>query len=258
MATYNIRFDNINDGVNAWDMRYPVLTDLIRFHNFDIFGTQEGLFHQLQDIGAALPEYRYIGVGRADGAKEGEFQAIFYRKDRLALLDQGNFWFSLTPEVPSLGWDADLPRLCSWGQFREQETGFSFYFFNLHLEFIGKQARRESVKLVLQKIAQLAGGSPVVLTGDFNFGQQDLEYAVMSTSGIVKDAYELAEVRYAPKGTFNAFGESITKELSQLRIDHIWLSSDFEVARYGILTDSYGDGRYPSDHFPVVADVKFA
>lgn len=254
VATYNIRYDNPNDAPNTWARRLPVMASQIQYHNFDIFGTQEVLVSQLKDLAAALPAYEHIGVGRDDGKEKGEFAAVFYNKDRYTLQKQGNFWLSETPEKPSKGWDAAIPRICTWGQFRDQETGFSFYFFNVHFDHIGEQARRESVNLVLQRIKQIAGNSPVVLAGDFNFSQNDEKYTALNTSGMLQDAYLLADVRYAPRGTFNGFDAD---RKSDERIDHIWLSSDFKVNRYGILTDTYGDGKFPSDHFPVVAEVQY-
>ncbi|MFD3001746.1 endonuclease/exonuclease/phosphatase family protein [Pontibacter toksunensis] len=254
VATYNIRYDNVNDTLNAWAKRLPVMADQIKFHDFDIFGTQEVLAHQLKGLAEALPAYGYIGVGRDDGKEKGEYAAVFYDKNKYALQKQGHFWLSETPEKPSKGWDAAIPRVCTWGQFRDKETGYSFYFFNVHFDHIGEQARKESVTLVLQRIKQIAGNAPVVLAGDFNFSQKDEKYTTLSTSGTLKDAYQLAAVRYAPRGTFNGFeADRKTDE----RIDHIWLSPDFKVIRYGILTDTYGDGKFPSDHFPVVADVTY-
>ncbi|WP_460925375.1 endonuclease/exonuclease/phosphatase family protein [Pontibacter brevis] len=255
VATYNIRYDNPNDAPNSWAKRLPVMADQIQYHNFDIFGTQEVLANQLEDLATALPAYEHKGVGRDDGKEKGEFAAVFYNKDRFTLQQQGNFWLSETPEKPSKGWDAAIPRVCTWGQFRDQETNFSFYFFNVHFDHRGEQARKESVQLVLQRIKQIAGSSPVILAGDFNFSQKDEKYATLNTSGILKDAYQLANARYAPRGTFNGFDAD---RISDERIDHIWLSSDFNVNRYGILTDTYGDGKFPSDHFPVVAEVQYS
>lgn len=254
VATYNIRYDNPNDTPNTWSKRLPVMANQIQYHNFDIFGTQEVLSHQLKDLAEALPAYAHIGVGRDDGKEKGEFAAVFYNKDKFALQQQGHFWLSETPEKPSKGWDAAIPRICTWGQFRDQESGFSFYLFNVHFDHMGEQARKESVQLVLQRIKQIAGSSPVILAGDFNFSQKDEKYTTLNTSGVLQDAYQLADVRYAPRGTFNSFDAARN---SDERIDHIWLSSDFKVNRYGILTDTYGDGKFPSDHFPVVAEVEY-
>ena len=254
VATYNIRYDNKSDTVNAWAKRLPVIADLVRFHEFELFGTQEVQHHQLQGMAKALPAYGYIGVGRDDGKQKGEYAAVFYQKDKFDLLKQGHFWLSETPDKPGKGWDADYPRVCTWGQFKAKDTGFSFYFFNVHFDHMGELARKESVRLMLQKVKEIAGTAPVILLGDFNFSQKDEKYAAMSASGVFKDAYQLAEVRFAPRGTFNNFeADANTDE----RIDHIWLSDEFGVNRYGILTATYGDGRFPSDHFPVMVEVTY-
>ncbi|MCJ8164484.1 endonuclease/exonuclease/phosphatase family protein [Pontibacter sp. E15-1] len=254
VATYNIRYDNVSDTVNAWGKRLPVLADQIRFQEFDIFGTQEVLLHQLQGMAKALTGYKHIGVGRDDGKEKGEFAAVFYRADKFDLLKQGNFWLSETPDKPGKGWDADFPRVCTWGQFKAKDTGLSFYFFNVHFDHMGEQARRESVKLMLQKIKQIAGTAPAIFVGDFNFSQKDEKYTTLSTSGLLQDAYQLADVRFAPRGTFNGF--EATRKTDE-RIDHIWLTSGFKVSRYGILTSTYSNGKFPSDHFPVMAEVVY-
>ncbi len=142
-ASYNLRNANSADSVqgDGWGNRCPIIARLVQFHEFDIFGTQEGLRHQLDSLKTSLPKYDYIGVGRNDGKKKGEHAAIFYRIDKFELLEHGDFWLSETPEKPSVGWDAVLPRICTWGHFKYKDTGFEFLFFNLHMDHIGKQAR---------------------------------------------------------------------------------------------------------------------
>lgn len=266
VASYNIRFANRNDSVNGngWGQRCPVITDLIRYHDFDMFGTQEGKFHQVEELKAGLPGYDYIGIGRDDGIKSGEFTAIYYKAGRFELLDQGNFWLSSTPDYPSLGWDADQVRLCTWGKFREKKTGFTFMFFNLHTDHVGVESRDQSASLVLRKIKKLKSKLPIILTGDFNADQYSKCYNAIVNSGILSDAYECADIRYAVTGTFNAFSPD---RKTGTRIDHIFLTSHFRVKRYGILTDTYRSpvknaentfqARNPSDHFPVVAILEY-
>lgn len=279
IGTYNIRNANHGDSLNGngWGQRYPVIAQLILFHDFDIFGTQEGKYHQLLDLKDSLGNYNYIGIGRDDGKEAGEFSAIFYKKNKFTLLDKGDFWLSEITDRPNKGWDAALPRICSWGKFKENNTGFTFYFFNLHMDHIGVKARSESSKLVLEKIKELAKDAPVILTGDFNVDQNNESYKLINTSGILKDSYELSPLKYALNGTFNNF-KSDSKTDS--RIDHIFLSKEFTVKRYGILTDSYRMlntdttsatsanfpkevrlskyvAREPSDHFPVMAEVEY-
>ena len=279
VATYNIRYDNKDDSIagNGWRQRCPVIAQLIRFHDFDIFGTQEGKANQLHDLRDSLHNYTYIGVGRDDGKEGGEFSAIFYKKDRFQLLDKGNFWLSPITDKPNKGWDAALPRICSWGKFKETKTGFIFYFFNLHMDHIGVVARRESAKLVLDTIRKMSNGIPTVLTGDFNVDQHNESYTLINASGVLKDAYMLSPVKYALNGTFNSFN---INRYSSSRIDHIFLFKAFTVQRYGVLTDSYRTSnipaadsatgndadesnrqfapRLPSDHYPVMAIITYA
>ena len=119
VASYNLRNANGGDSINGngWGQRYPVIAQIVQYHDFDIFGTQECFIHQLKDTKEALPSYDYIGVGRDDGKEKGEHSAIFYRTDKFDVIEQGDFWLSETPDVPSKGWDAVLPRICGWGHF---------------------------------------------------------------------------------------------------------------------------------------------
>ena len=157
VASYNLRNANGSDSAkgNGWGQRYPVIAKMVQYHDFDIFGTQECFIHQLKDMKEALPGYDYIGVGRDDGKEKGEHSAIFYRTDKFDVIEKGDFWLSETPDVPSKGWDAVLPRICSWGHFKCKDTGFEFLFFNLHMDHIGKKARVESAYLVQDKMKEL-------------------------------------------------------------------------------------------------------
>ena len=159
VASYNLRNANGSDSArgDGWGQRYPVIAQIVQYHDFDIFGTQECFLHQLKDMKEALPGYDYIGVGRDDGKDKGEHSAIFYRTDKFDIVEKGDFWLSETPDMPSKGWDAVLPRICSWGHFKCKDTGFEFLFFNLHMDHIGKKARVESAFLVQEKMKEPAG-----------------------------------------------------------------------------------------------------
>ena len=281
VATFNIRNANGGDSINGngWGQRCPYIAQLVQFHGFEIFGTQEGKYHQLQDLKAAMPGYDYIGVGRDDGKQAGEFSAIFYKTDRFEVLEHGDFWLSPETDHPNKGWDAALPRICTWGKFKEKNSGFEFIYFNLHMDHIGVQARSESAKLILQKVKEQPSHIPVILSGDFNVDQTNESYALLNNSGVMRDAYEMADLRYAPNGTFNGFHPD---RMTTSRIDHIFLSDDFQILKYGILTDTYRtpvkesaekekngnfpkevsmqkyEARMPSDHFPVMIVVEFA
>jgi endonuclease/exonuclease/phosphatase family metal-dependent hydrolase len=170
-------------------------------------GTQEGLHHQLQELAEQLKEYTYIGVGRDDGKQAGEYSAIFYKKNKFKLLQRGNLWLSETSDKPSKGWDAALPRICTWGQFKDNASGFSFFVFNVHFDHRGVQARKESAALIAAKVKEIAGKTPAIVTGDFNFTQKNENYNILTSAGM-RDAYEAATIRYAPNGTFNSFNIS--------------------------------------------------
>lgn len=278
VASYNIRQQNHSDSVsgNGWGYRLPHVAGLIRFHEFDIFGTQEGFKSQLEELKALLPGYDYVGSGREDGVDKGEHSAIFYLADLFEVVDKGDFWLSETPEKPSIGWDAVLPRICSWAHFRHKPSGKEFLFFNLHMDHVGKKARVESGKLVKQKIEELGKGIPAFLTGDFNVDQTHESYATLTSDGRLLDSYECSGFRYAPNGTFNNYH---TDWFTDSRIDHIFVTPDIMVEKYGVLTDTYRtplpgkskknraanfpaevsaenwQARTPSDHFPIKATV---
>lgn len=278
VATYNLRQLNSDDNAegNGWERRCPVLAGLIRFHEFDIFGTQEGFKSQLEDLKAMLPGYDYTGVAREDGKEEGEHSAIFYDTDKFELLDHGDFWLSETPDRPGLGWDAACIRICSWGKFRHKPTGKEFQFYNLHLDHVGEKARVESVLLVQKKMKEIGMDMPTFLTGDFNVDQTHDMYSVLSASDFLSDSYKTAKFVYALNGTFNDYE---TDGFTESRIDHIFVTDDIEVEKYGVLTDTYRTSpeedkeydlknfpkevrldayhvRVPSDHYPVKIKAK--
>lgn len=254
VGTYNLRYDNKGDTGNLWVNRAPVVASLIRFHDFDIFGTQEGLINQLDDISNALPQYARYGIGRDDGKDKGEHSEIFYKKDEFKLLNNGDFWLSETPGKPSLGWDAICcNRICSWVYLQHKKSGKKLYFFNVHYDHQGVVARKESSKLILQKIKKIAGNTPVIFTGDFNGSDTTEWYLTIANSGLLKDTYNQVKFPYTNNGSFNAFGSN--KDSKEI-IDHIFTTGDFKINKWGILTDTYR-GKFPSDHFPVLVELGF-
>lgn len=252
VGTFNIRYDNRGDSGNRWEQRRNPMADLIRFHDFDVLGTQEGLANQLADLEQALPTYARSGVGRDDGKAAGEHAAIFYKKALFQREQAGDFWLSETPEQPSKGWDARCcNRLCSWVKLRHKASGQVFFFFNAHYDHEGVAARRESSRLILSRIQTLARDLPVILVGDLN-GEQGSEcYQILTHSGFIADTHGLAAAPYANNGTFNGFGATVTRKAI---IDHVFVSRHFAADRWGVLTDTYG-GKYISDHFPVLVLV---
>ncbi|MDD3787237.1 MAG: endonuclease/exonuclease/phosphatase family protein [Petrimonas sp.] len=254
VATFNLRMDTKNDGDDAWPHRKEMVKELVRFHNFDIFGTQEGFKHQLDGI-LELGNYAYVGAGRDDGKDAGEHSAIVYKKDRFEVLENGDFWFSETPNVPSKGWDATCcNRICSWAKFKDKTTGKEFYFFNAHYDHQGKVARKNSSLMLLERIRKVAGNNPVFATGDFNATPDDEPIQIIYTDGLMKDSRLISvQPPYGTEGTFNSFN---LKAPMKDRIDYIWVTPNVTVNKYAVLNEQQY-GHFPSDHFPVMANVSF-
>lgn len=250
VATYNLRLNIPSDGANAWPHRKDAVKALIRYHEIDLFGTQEGLADQVEDL-AAMPGFAYVGVGRDDGKRAGEFAAIFYRTARFKVLRHGDYWLSETPDKPGKGWDARCcNRIATWAQMRDLRTDAVFYVFSVHFDHEGVVARRESAHLMLRKMRELAGDAPLLCLGDFNATPESEPIAIMSAG--LRDAFRVsATPPYGPVGTFNDF--KLDAELTN-RIDYIFVNARVKVLKYAALTDSSG-ARFPSDHLPVVARV---
>lgn len=249
LATYNIRGDMAKDApANTWQQRKLMIPELIHFHDFDVFGVQEADPGQLNDLVHALPEYTLVAEDKHMGQNGS---AIFFKTVAFELLNSNNFWLAPDPSKKSKAWDAKFARGCTWVSLKDKNTGNTFFYFNTHLDHVGVTARKNSALLLLNKVKEIAGENAAVLGGDFNFSQYDENYTVMKSSGFLQDAWDITKSRYAPNGTFNGF--NITRN-SDERIDHIFLTKQFKVERYGILTDSFG-GKFPSDHFPVLIVV---
>lgn len=252
VATYNLRLDTKTDSLNAWPYRKDAVNALIAFHDFDVVGTQEGFLHQLQDICQGTG-YAYTGSGRDDGKEGGEHSAIIYKKSKFTILDSGDFWLSENPDEPGKGWDATCcNRICSWAKFSDKTDGAEFYFFSVHFDHEGVVAREESGKLMVRKIKEIAKDYPVICTGDFNSTPETEQIKTMSA--FLRDSHEVTEQPpYGPNGTFNS---RFTFPIEDIRIDYIFVSDHFRVAKYGVLTDQRAGTRYyPSDHQPVVGEL---
>lgn len=266
VGSYNIRYKNAEDSIrsNGWAQRCQAMCDQINWEHPDIFGAQEVLYPQLKDMAARLKDYKWSGVGRDDGKTEGEYAAIFYNTQCVELLEEGHFWLNETPDRPALGWDAACIRICSWGHFKMKDTGKDFYFLNLHMDHVGATARSESAKLVMKRITEMTnnGKRLAILTGDFNVPQTNELYSLFTQSGILKDCYAAAAMRFAECGTYNGFDYHF---YTDERIDHIFVTPATQVKAYAVLTDGRWQkdangkmSRYNiSDHYPVFARIKF-
>lgn len=253
LMSYNIKYANENDGENSWSLRKDHLAKQIKFYQPDIFGVQEAVLGQLEYFENALPGYQYVGVGRDDGKTKGEFSAVFYNSNRFEVMKEDTFWLSNTPYEVSVGWDAALPRVCTYAKFRDKDTGKKFWIFNTHFDHMGEQAREESARLIWKMIQELNSEDlPVVLMGDLNLEPNAPGIKFLSEK--LNDSKTIAKLDFGPEGTFNGynFKEPVTR-----RIDYIFTSKgNISVKKYAVLSDSK-DLKYPSDHLPVFVSLQF-
>ena len=258
VMTFNARYNTKNDSLNAWPYRKDNAASQIKFHNIHILGVQEALHEQMMDLSQSLSQYKYVGVGRDDGKTKGEYSAIFYDTIRLKLLGSSTFWLSLTPEMPgSKSWDAAITRIVTWAKFTDAKSKKTFFVFNTHFDHMGKEARRESAMLLKQKVKDIAGNNPVVITGDFNSKPSDDPIKIL-TDPTDKDKFIDTKAvslspHYGPQGTFNAF---TSKEIDNEPIDFIFLKGKWKVLQHATLSQTW-EGRFSSDHFPVFAKLSF-
>ena len=252
LITYNMRYDAASDGENAWSHRKDMFVRQLLEQGPDIVGTQEGLPHQIQYIDERLIEYSYVGIGRDGIEKGGEYSALFYNESKLELLKSGTFWLSKTPVKSSTGWDAALPRICTYGLFKEKMSGTILFVFNTHLDHVGVKARKKSLRVIEKMIAHLNPKEyPVVVMGDLNADPDDK--IIRSFSKAYTDTGFSAHEKQLPAGgTFNAFDLNAP---ARHRIDYIFLDKEnFVIDSYQILVEPAGHS-FLSDHFPVIVDV---
>lgn len=275
--SYNIKNAYDKEGENVWSSRKELVAGVIRFHRPDLVGMQEVLHNQLEDLEQLLPEYGWIGVGREDGKQDGEFSCIFYRKCRLQPLRQSTFWLSEQPDEPgTLGWDAACRRVVTWGEFEDTYTGKRFLHFNTHFDHIGQVAVEQSAHLILQRIGDITEGRPAVLTGDFNVTSDSVPYRVLTQQDkagptLLRDASTTADYKhFGPAFTFQGFdsrevaarsfpafleGQAKHEIEFESPIDFIFVTEHAHVLSYGSIPD-HSQGKMPSDHYPVVADLR--
>ncbi len=249
--TFNIRYDNPGDGISSWEFRRDQVADIIGNYRPDFLGLQEALHHQCKDVARSTKGYRWIGVGRDDGDKAGEFTPIYYQHKLWKIITSDHFWLSKTPEKVSKGWDAAFERIVSWASFKHKGNGKTIFVFNTHFDHRGVEARSRSIELLKSKIDEIAGDHPFLVMGDFNFGASSEPYISIAANDTVKiyDARHLSST--PPLGSLGTFsGFTVGKNLPIRRIDHLFASKHFTARDYEVVNSSK-DGFYASDHFAV-------
>jgi endonuclease/exonuclease/phosphatase family metal-dependent hydrolase len=259
VLSFNIRYGTASDGENRWANRRELLFDVLREADADLVGLQEALDVQVDEILAAVPGYAAVGVGRDDGRRRGEYAAILFRSGRFRLDRSGTFWFSDTPEVvASRSWGNRITRICTWARLVDRD-GRAFWQFNVHLDHESQPSRERSTRLLAERLAaRQPAGEPVVVTGDFNAGEDNpavlnLVAGPDDRPGRLVDTFRVVHPNERTVGTFTGFAIDAT---DGDKIDYVFVEPGTEVLAASIIRTSR-DGRYPSDHFPVGATVRF-
>ena len=255
VMSFNIRFASTNQP-NSWTERRPIMKDCLRKTDPDIVGMQEAVYLQVKDLAEDFPKYEWIGLGR-DGGSRGEFMAVFYRKDRFEPLEFDHFWLSDTPDrIGSVTWGHNNKRMVTWVKFLDHESKQEFYFFNTHFDHKIQEAREKSATMVRERIAALNTSLPIILTGDFNANAgKNKSYSILTEDGFLTDTWNSAKKRINDTiGTFNDFSK---QNPGGPRIDWILTRNGVSCDSLEIVTFNR-DGKYPSDHFPLLTELRFA
>jgi endonuclease/exonuclease/phosphatase family metal-dependent hydrolase len=268
VMSFNIRNGKANDGENSWPNRRALVAGVIRDYDPDVLGVQEAFRFQLDHLAEDLPHYTEVGEGRG-GSTNDEYSAILYRTDRFNLLDAGTFWLSDTPEKVSKTWGHYHYRICTWAHLKDRNTGQAFYIYNTHFDHKSQPARLNSAKLISLRIAERGTKDPVILTGDLNAAENN--HAVQYLKGVPYEfplngpAFEdMPPIRLAdtfrvqhPEAKYVGTGNGgYTGKRDGAKIDYILVGPGFETLSASI-DQKPRKSRYPSDHYPVIAELEF-
>lgn len=256
VMTLNVRYDNPHDSTNSWPKRASMVCSFIKNERPDVLGMQEVLLNQYDVLGTYLKDYISVGVGRSDGAKGGEMNPVFFRKDKFDMVRTKTFWLSEAPDsAGSISWGSSLPRIVTWTELVNKKSHRHFYFFNTHFANDSDSARRKSSELLLHRIDSITAGFPFILAGDFNMLPSSKEYAILTgpseSAPLLFDASLVSKKKpNGPWYTYNGFSDKICTD----RIDYIFVKNGLNVIDY--YTKIKKDKRiYISDHWPVEAII---
>lgn len=281
IITFNIRYDNSADGINAWPFRREMVVSFLKDEAPALIGLQEVLWHQFEYIDSALTGYGSLAAGRNDGRRSGEMAPLFYRDDLFSSGSSGSgtFWLSPTPDIAgSIGWGAVLPRIVTWSSLTLKSTGEEIFFFNTHFSHMSDSARQMSAGVLMEEVARIAGEAKFIITGDFNMVPGSLPWKVISEGGAEDSFNVTAEKPVGEVSTFNGFREPAAEEpaLGRLieqtgggsasgglsepagggrRIDYVFVSPGMEVVKHRTERVKQ-DSVYISDHWPVIVTLK--
>ncbi|MFZ1518241.1 MAG: endonuclease/exonuclease/phosphatase family protein [Ignavibacteriaceae bacterium] len=250
--SYNIRCGYCEDSssVNNWSNRKYLVAYLIKNHNPDLIGLQEAEMFQVNELIEMLDEYSWYGLSREDGKERGESTAILYKKKRFEVLSKQTLWLSETPELVSKGWDAALNRTVTIIKFMDKQSQQEFYYANTHFDHIGEKARTESSRLIVNLLSKYSNEFPIIFSGDLNYTSNSTGYKILSSK--LFDSKLISEKESGGNITFNGFGNDIKPDN---KIDFIFVNDKVKVLNHIVDTTTF-NGLYPSDHYPVISEIK--
>jgi endonuclease/exonuclease/phosphatase family metal-dependent hydrolase len=261
VMSYNVRYANPNDGAHVWENRRDGVASVIRFHRPDVIGVQEAAPTQVDDLRERLPSFAWLSAGRGAAGEAGEYASLGYDADRFEPVSDGTFWLSETPSEPGRsGWDAALPRLVRHARFGVDGTDAEFVHFNTHFDHDGERARRESAALLRDRIDEIAPASPILVTGDFNARPSSAAYEQLTADredggrAIVDARTASSTASHGPETTMTDFRALVPDK----KIDYVMVSAGADVHLHGVVSAMVDNGRFPSDHLPVLARVSFS
>lgn len=257
-ATFNIRYANQSDSLDYWGYRKDTVATFILENDLDIVGMQEVLHSQMEDLKVRLPEYEAVGVGRDDGKQKGEYSPLFFKKDRFEVMDSNTFWLSQYPDsVGFVGWDGACCRIATWAKLKDKATGKVFMAVNTHFDHVGVEAQKNGALLIIDKIKEIVGDQPAVLTGDFNVTDESEAYnTIVSNEFVLKDAHKIAKNVEGVNHTYHGFGRIPAAKCS--KIDFIFVTPQIQVERSFVPANVEGQpGKNLSDHNPQIVKVSF-
>lgn len=249
VMSYNIRNSESKDGTNSWMYRYISTAEMFKDQQADIWGIQEAKEEQLYFIEQNFRDYKYVGGGSEDGKKKGEYTAIYWNKKTLSMLDWDMFWLSETPDTPSKGWDGEKNCTATWALMKDKKSGNRFYFVNIDIDEKGTEARRNSICLIMDRIASINKDSlPVVLVGGFDMKPYDALLSEVEEN--MSNARKTAE-KTDNTGTYNNWGKN-----SDI-LDHVFYSGFSACPEYQTVTKKYAEHKFVSDHYPMMVRLSF-
>ena len=254
IMSFNIRLATPADGINEWKYRRADVVEYMKTMKPDAFGMQEVKPEQLEYLVAELPDYDYVGVARDDGKNKGEYCPVFYLKQRYEPIESGTFWLSETPEEPSFGWNSACRRICSWVLLQDKKNGRRFVCANTHLDHVSEPTNIHGSELIKERLGKVAGGLPILITGDFNSYETSKAYHNMLDSGFpMVDAHKVAKKCEGMRSSLHIWGE--IPDEKAVKIDFAFITPGIKVKKSCVYDSYLGDGRWLSDHHPYYADL---